>query len=131
MCAIIRRSKLILILHVKGLYMSAISISIGAHTVSCSFWALHVGWASHFKGRTFLYGVCFTVPLGYTVCQHSSRLFFFFFFFLGETSTIGGCFLRLFCGFVVPGAPEGSTGRRFLGEARDRTCDPWFTRRVT
>ena len=35
--------------------------------------------------------------------------FFFFFFFLGETSTIGGCF----CGFVVPGAPEGSTGRRF------------------
>ena len=23
-------------------------------------------------------------------------------------------FLRLFCGFVVPGAPEGSTGRRFL-----------------
>ena len=35
------------------------------------------------------------------------------FFFLGETSTIGGCFfLRLFCGFVVPGAPEGSTGRR-------------------
>ena len=29
-----------------------------------------------------------------------------FFFFLGETSTIVGCF----CGFVVPGAPEGSTG---------------------
>ena len=29
------------------------------------------------------------------------------FFFLGETSTIVGCF----CGFVVPGAPEGSTGR--------------------
>ena len=29
------------------------------------------------------------------------------FFFLGETSTIGGCF----CGFIVPGAPEGSTGR--------------------
>ena len=34
-------------------------------------------------------------------------------------------FLRLFCGFVVPGAPEGSTRRRFFGEARDRTCDPW------
>ena len=37
-------------------------------------------------------------------------------------------------GFVVPGAPEGSTGRLVLvdvsGEARDRTCDPWFTRRV-
>ena len=32
------------------------------------------------------------------------------FFFLGETSTVGGCF----CGFVVPGAPEGSTVRRFL-----------------
>ena len=29
------------------------------------------------------------------------------FFFLGETSTIVGCF----CGFVVPSAPEGSTGR--------------------
>ena len=28
-------------------------------------------------------------------------------------------FLRLFCGFVVPGAPEGSTGRSFFGEARD------------
>ena len=27
--------------------------------------------------------------------------------FLGETSTLGGCF----CGFVFPGAPEGSTGR--------------------
>ena len=26
---------------------------------------------------------------------------------LGEASTIGGCFV----GFVVPGAPEGSTGR--------------------
>ena len=38
-------------------------------------------------------------------------------------------------GFVVPGAPEGSTGRLVFvvvfGEARDRTCDPWFTRRVT
>ena len=47
-------------------------------------------------------------------------------------STIVGCF---FYGFVVPGAPEGSTGRLIfvvvLGEARDRTCDPWFTRRVT
>ena len=31
-------------------------------------------------------------------------------FFLGETSTIGGCF----CGFVDPGAPEGSTGRLVL-----------------
>ena len=41
--------------------------------------------------------------------QPSRRFFFFFFFFLGEISTIGGCF----CGFVVPGAPEGSTGRRF------------------
>ena len=44
--------------------------------------------------------------------------FFFFFFFLGETSTIVGCF----CGFVVPGAPEGSTGRLIFvvvfGEAR-------------
>ena len=53
------------------------------------------------------------------------------FFFLGETSSIGGCF----CGFVVPGASEGSTGRLIFvvvfGEARDRTCDPWFTRRVT
>ena len=40
-----------------------------------------------------------------------------------------------FYGFVVPGAPEGSTGRLIfvvvLGEACDRTCDPWFTRRVT
>ena len=31
-------------------------------------------------------------------------------------------------GFVVPGAPEGSTGRLIFvvvfGEARDRTCDP-------
>ena len=31
-----------------------------------------------------------------------------FFFFLGETSTIAG---YIFCGFVVLGAPEGSTGR--------------------
>ena len=52
------------------------------------------------------------------------------FFFLGETSNIVGCF----CGFVVPGAPECSTGRLVFvvfGEARDRTCDPWFKRRVT
>ena len=52
-------------------------------------------------------------------------------FFLGETSTIGGCF----CGFVVPGAPKGSTERLIFvvvfGEARDRNCDPWLTRRVT
>ena len=39
-------------------------------------------------------------------------------------------------GFVVSGALEGSNGRSFFfffffGEARDRTCDPWFTRRVT
>ena len=38
-------------------------------------------------------------------------------------------------GFVVPGAPEGSTWRLIFvvvfGEARDQTCDPWFTRRVT
>ena len=31
--------------------------------------------------------------------------------------------------------PEGSTGRLdfvvVFGEARDRTCGPWFTRRVT
>ena len=50
--------------------------------------------------------------------------------FLGETSTIAVCF----CGFVVPGAPECSTGRLIFvvfGEARDRTCDPWFARRVT
>ena len=63
--------------------------------------------------------------------------FFSFFFFFGggggggETSTVGGCF----CGFVVPGAPEGSTGMLIVvvvcGEARDRACDPWFTRRVT
>ena len=37
-------------------------------------------------------------------------------------------------GFVVPGAPEGSTGRLVLvdvfGKARDRTCDPWFTRLI-
>ena len=49
-------------------------------------------------------------------------------FFLGETSSIGGCF----CGFVVPGAPEGSTGRLIFvvvfGEARDRTCDSWRLR---
>ena len=38
-------------------------------------------------------------------------------FFLGDTSTIEGCFfLGCFCGFVVPGAPEGSTGRRFFLE---------------
>ena len=30
------------------------------------------------------------------------------FFFLGETSTVESCFLWV---FVVPGAPEGSTGR--------------------
>ena len=42
--------------------------------------------------------------------QYYMRFFFFFFFF---------CFV-FFCGFVVPGAPEGSTGSRFLGEARDR-----------
>ena len=30
--------------------------------------------------------------------------------FLGEASTIGGCFV----GFVVPGAPEGSTGKIFI-----------------
>ena len=53
--------------------------------------------------------------------------FFLFFFFPGRYQY----YMRLFCGFVVPGAPEGSTGRRFFGEARDRTCDPWFTRRVT
>ena len=54
-------------------------------------------------------GGCFSrrAPEG----SNRGLLFFFFFFFfpLGETSTIGGCF----CGFVVPGAPEGSTGRRF------------------
>ena len=37
-------------------------------------------------------------------------------------------------GFVVPVAPEGSTGKLVFvvvfGEAQDRTCDRWFTRRV-
>ena len=37
-------------------------------------------------------------------------------------------------GFLVPRAPEGSTGRLVLiddfGEARDRACHPWFTRGV-
>ena len=48
---------------------------------------------------------------------HMNGKFFYFkqrnvpiFFFPWETSTIGGCF----CGFVVLGAPQGSTGRRFL-----------------
>ena len=37
--------------------------------------------------------------------------FFFFFFFPGRDQL----YMRLFfCGFVVPGAPEGSTGRGFL-----------------
>ena len=36
--------------------------------------------------------------------------FFFFFFFPGRDQY----YMRLFfCGLVVPGAPEGSTGRRF------------------
>ena len=65
---------------------------------------------------------------------------------MGETSTIVVLFFLFFFSFflggggvVVPGAPEGSTGRLIFvvvfgdvfGEARDRTCDPWFTRRVT
>ena len=35
------------------------------------------------------------------------------FFFSGRDQYYRRLFLRLFCGFVVPGAPEGSTGRRF------------------
>ena len=38
----------------------------------------------------------------------------FFFFFPGRDQYYRRLFLRLFCGFVVPGAPEGSTGRRFI-----------------
>ena len=36
---------------------------------------------------------------------------FLFFFFPGRYQYYMRLFLRLFCGFVVPGAPEGSTGR--------------------
>ena len=35
-------------------------------------------------------------------------------------------------GLVVPGAPEGSTGRLIFvvfGEARDLTCDPWASQK--
>ena len=39
-----------------------------------------------------------------TLCRSSPPIL------LGEASTIGGCFV----GFVVPGAPEGSTGRMFF-----------------
>ena len=55
------------------------------------------------------------------------RFFFFFFFFLGETSTMGGCFLWVCCS----GSTRRLNRKEVLGEARDRTCDPWFTRRVT
>ena len=51
---------------------------------------------------------------------------YIFFFFLGETSTIGGCFV----GLLFREHPKAQPGGGF-GEARDRTCDPWFTRRVT
>ena len=37
--------------------------------------------------------------------------FFFFFFFFSWARPV--LYEVVFCGFVVPGAPEGSTGRRF------------------
>ena len=34
------------------------------------------------------------------------------------------------CVYFMTGAPEGST-ESISGEARDRTCSPWFTRHST
>ena len=52
-------------------------------------------------------------------------------FFLGDTSTIEGCFLRLFLWVCCSGSTRRLNREEVFGEARDRTCDPWFTRRVT
>ena len=58
--------------------------------------------------------------------------FFFFFFFPGRDQYYEVVWLVL----LSREHPEAQPSRRlflllFLGEARDRTCDPWFTRRVT
>ena len=69
--------------------------------------------------------------MDFELCVCIVFFFFFFFFF----SCVCVCVCVCVGGFVVPGAPEGSTERLIFvvvfGEVRDRNCDPWFTRRVT
>ena len=69
----------------------------------------------------------YLISVASNVACHLQTLRIVLFFSLGETSTIGGCFVLWVC-------CSGSTrrlNRKEVLEARDRTCDPWFTRRVT
>ena len=130
------------LLHFQLVLINSINKTESAVFLHCRFslfW--RIGLSRFFCGHLLGKGW----PLGSLLC---GVFFFFFFFFCGRVPWLYQYWPGGFMLFVVlcPGTPEGSTGsgsgfkasqktgQRLkvssdrLGEAGNRTCDPWFTR---